>query len=259
LVEGNSIRATVRITGVAKNTVAKLLIDLGRACADYQFNTVRNLQKTTTVQVDEIWAFVGGKEKAKRQGADVHGDAWTYVAIDADSKLIINWLVGPRTAESAFDFMFDLADRLPNRVQLSSDGHNMYKDAVKAAFDGGVDYGMIIKVFGNSQWEPNGRYSPAVCTSCHSREISGNPEKSKISTSYVERQNLTMRMGMRRFTRLSNGFSKKIENHEHAVSLHFMYVNFCRKHETIKTTPAIAAGVTDHVWTIDEVVALLSN
>lgn len=258
LVEGNSIRATCRMTDTAKGTVLKLLVDLGRACEDYQRQTLANL-KTRLVQCDEIWSFVGCKQKnvpeEKRQRAGI-GDIWTWTALDADSKLIVSWFVGGRDAGFAEVFMNDVASRLANRVQLTTDGHKAYLAAVSGAFGTEIDYGMLVKVYGEAE-NPERRYSPAECKGTQKFVISGEPEMSKVSTSYVERQNLTMRMSMRRFTRLTNAFSKKVENHEAAVALHFMHYNFCRVHQTLRVTPAMAAGVTDHVWEIADLVGLL--
>lgn len=247
------------MTGAAKNTVVKLLCELGRACSEYQAEHLRNLN-SMVVQCDEIWSFVGCKQKRATPDklAEGQGDAWTWTAIDADSKLIITWHVGLRTGSDCRDFIDDLADRMTKRIQLSTDGFGTYKDAVRIAFGPNVDYGQVIKVYGEDM-DSEKRYSPAVCTSCKTTAVIGDPLESQISTSYVERQNLTMRMSMRRFTRLTNAFSKKLENRAHAVSLHFMHYNFCRKHQTLKTTPAVAAGVTDHVWSIAELVGLLSN
>src|ERR1039457_2993297 len=244
LIEGRSIRSTSRLTGVAINTVVKLAVDAGRACADYQDRTMRNL-KCDRMQVDEIWAFVYAKEKnvtpaiaAKRRA----GDAWTWTAIDADTKLVACWLVGDRSPEAARDFVEDLAGRLANRIQLTSDGLKLYVKAVDKAFGGDVDYAMLVKVYGIPN-DGEKRYSPAQCLGCESHTVTGNPDPKHISTSYVERQNLTMRMSMRRFTRLTNAFSKKMENHMHAVALYFMYYNFARVHQTLKCTPAMAAGL----------------
>jgi IS1 family transposase len=259
LVEGNSIRATVRMTGVAKNTVTKLLVDLGDACAAYQDETLRNLP-CERIECDEIWSFVYAKkrnvpeDKAEEFG---YGDVWTWVALDSDTKLVPTWLIGNRNAEDANAFMNDLARRMATRVQLSTDGYRPYLKAVRGAFRE-VDYGQIQKIYGSAN-AGAGRYSPAPCVGASAYPVSGNPDPAKISTSYVERQNLTMRMGMRRFTRLTNAFSKKVENLAAAVSLHFMYYNFGRPHTTLggKTTPAMAAGVADHVWTLEEIVGLL--
>lgn len=260
LVDGASIRAAGRITHTDKDTVLRILVEVGEFCSTYQHETLRNLN-TTVVEADEIWAFVGAKEANKtREG---QGDIWTWTAIDADSKLAISWLVGPRNGVSARAFMRDVASRLANRVQLSTDQLNWYRAAVEEAFGwNGTDYAMITKTFGNIADERGrGRYSPSsVVVEVEKVPVMGTPTISRVSTSYVERGNLTMRMNMRRFTRLTNGFSKKAENHAHAVSLHFMAYNFCRPHMTltkaangIKTTPAMVAGLTDHVWTYEEI------
>ncbi len=259
LVEGNSIRATVRMTGVAKNTVSKLLVDLGHACEAHQNSALHNLP-CKRLQVDEIWSFCHNKEKntaPEHEGILGYGDMWTFTAIDADTKLVPSWLVGERNAWWATAFMRDLANRLSNQVQLTTDGHRMYLQAVTEGFaDADVDYAMLVKLYeGDSEGQR--RYSPARCTGAEKHVIWGAPDPQHISTSYVERQNLTMRMSMRHFTRLTNAFSKKLENLECAVALHFMYYNFGRKHQTLKgRTPAMAAGVADHVWTIEEVVGL---
>jgi IS1 family transposase len=264
LVEGNSIRATVRMTGAAKNTVAKLLVELGYACSEYQDRVLRNLN-CQRVQCDEIWSFVGCKEKnvpEEKKGSGECGDVWTWTALDADTKLAVSWRVGGRDAETACDFMHDVADRLASRIQLTTDGHNCYLMAVEEAFGGAVDYAMLVKLYGEDS-KSEKRYSPPVCIAAKMTPVSGDPNPKHVSTSFVERQNLTMRMSIRRFTRLTNAFSKKIENHACAVSLHFMYYNFARPHKSLNkpypTTPAMAAGVTDHVWDISEIVALLSN
>lgn len=259
LVEGNSIRATVRMTGVAKNTIVKLLEDIGTACLNYQDKAFNNLT-CQRIQCDEIWSFVGAKAKnvpAEKQGEFGVGDVWTWVAIDADTKLVPCFHVGKRDAQAAYDFIQDLAARLANRVQLSTDGYKPYLEAVEAAFGIDIDYAMLVKLYGKPQEEI--RYSPAQCVGAEKRIISGNPEKHHVSTSFVERQNLTMRMSMRRFTRLTNGFSKKIENHIHALSLHYMYYNFCRIHQTLRSTPAMRAGVTKHLWEIEDIVNLLDT
>ncbi len=261
LCEGSSIRSIVRMTGVSKNTISKLLIDAGKACAAYHEANVRDL-KTTRVEVDEIWSFTYAKQKnvktAKAAPADA-GDTWTWTAIDADSKMIISYLVGGRDAEYAMWFMDDLRSRLANRVQLTSDGHKAYLEAVEAAFGADIDYAQLIKMYGNAPESFKGRYSPADCTGIKKRRIEGDPDKSLVSTSYVERSNLTMRMHMRRFTRLTNGFSKKIENHAHAVALHMMYYNFVRMHKTLRMTPAMAAGVSDTLWDMADIVKLVEN
>jgi IS1 family transposase len=259
LVEGNSIRATVRMTGASKNTIAKLLRELGAACSAYQDKVFRNL-KCQRIQVDEIWSFVGSKEKntSEEKKAEGWGDVWTWTAIDADSKLIPCWFVGTRDGSAAYHFIHDLAERLANRVQLTSDGHKAYLNAVEDAFGCNIDYAMLVKIYGNAPEGPEVRYSPAQCMGARKAVISGQPERKYISTSFAERQNLTMRMSMRRFTRLTNAFSKKLEQHENALALYFMYYNFCRIHQTLRVTPAMEAGVADHVWSLEEVIALLA-
>jgi IS1 family transposase len=249
LVEGSSMRSISRITGVSINTVTKLLEDAGNACAAYHDSTVRNVQ-SKDVQCDEIWSFCYAKDKnvatakAAPEGA---GDVWTWTAIDRDSKMILAFEVGDRSAETAREFMFNLVGRLANRVQLTTDGHGAYLKAVGDAFAADVDYAMLVKLYG----EPTGtkgherKYSPAECTGVKKEPIFGKPDPARISTSHVERQNLSMRMGMRRFTRLTNGFSKKLENHLHMLSLYFVHYNFVRMHKTLKMTPAMAAGVTN--------------
>jgi IS1 family transposase len=261
LVEGNSIRATVRMTGAAKNTVAKLLIELGAVCSAHQDQVMRNLP-CKRIQVDECWAFCYAKAKnvtpeiaAKNPFA---GDVWAWAAIDADSKLIPSWIIGPRDGVTARIFVGDLAGRLANRVQLTSDGLAAYLQAVERAFRGDVDYAQLVKVYGETS-EGQKRYSPAECIGCERKAIVGYPDPEHVSTSYIERANLTMRMGMRRFTRLTNAFSKKIENHTAAVALHMMHYNFVRIHQTLRTTPAMAAGVTTKLWEIADIVALLDQ
>jgi IS1 family transposase len=261
LVEGNSIRATVRMTGAAKNTVAKLLVELGEACAAYQDRVFHSLA-CKRVQVDECWAFCYAKQKnvtaeiaAKNPFA---GDVWTWAAIDADTKLIPSWIVGPRDGVTARIFVSDLAGRLADRIQLTSDGLNAYLNAVERAFRGDVDYAQLVKVYGDNS-EGQKRYSPPECISCERKAIVGYPDPGHVSTSFIERANLTMRMGMRRFTRLTNGFSKKIENHTAAIALHMMHYNFVRIHQTIRVTPAMAAGVTTKLWEIADIVALLDQ
>ncbi len=258
LVEGNSIRATVRMTGVAKNTVAKLLVDLGHACAEYQDEHLRNLP-CRRVQCDEIWSFVGAKQKnVPDTKVEEWGDVWTWTAIDADTKLVPCWMVGQRGYAAAKAFIGDLAERLSNRVQLTTDGHRPYLEAVEAAFGADIDYAQLIKVYGTSG-EAQTRYSPGQCVGTECKAVTGSPDAKHISTSFVERQNLTMRMSMRRFTRLTNAFSKKIENHMAAIALHFMYYNFARVHQTLRVTPAMEAGVAHHVWTVEEIVSLLEK
>jgi len=257
LVEGNSIRSTVRITGAAKNTVTKLLVDVGRACAEYQNKVFRNLS-CTCLQCDEIWSFCYSKEKntPKELRGNGRGDVWTWTAICADTKLVPAWLIGNRDVETGTIFMRDLASRLKRRVQITTDGLKVYLRAVENAFGAEVDFAQLIKIYGKSSDEEK-RYSPSEYIESIPTEITGRPDPKKISTSYAERQNLTMRMCMRRFTRLTNGFSKKIENHAHAVALHFMYYNFCRIHKSLRVTPAMEAGITDKVWNIEDIVGLL--
>lgn len=261
LVEGNSIRATCRMTGVAKGTVTKLLVDLGHACMAHHHATVRDLT-SERVQCDEIWAFCFSKQKnvpADKVGELGYGDVWTWTGIDADTKLIVSYYVGRREAEDAQAFMADLAQRLTSRVQLTTDGHGPYLKAVRENFGVDVDFAQLIKQYGREteqRYSPQ-RYSPPVCTGIDIRVRIGDPDPAEISTSYVERQNLTMRMGMRRFTRLTNAHSKKLENLMCAVALHFTYYNFVRVHSTLKTTPAVAAGVADHVWKLPELIGLL--
>ncbi len=260
LVEGNSIRATVRMSGVAKNTVTKLLVDLGTVCSIHMDHAMRDLT-LEHIQVDEIWAFVYAKQKnvpaEKREEA---GDVWTWVAMDSDTKLVPTYRIGGRDLSEASAFMTDLASRLNNRPQITSDGHAPYRLAVAGAFGNGVDYAQLIKVYGKDRSnKPERRYSPAICLEAVPHRVTGNPDPAHISTSHVERLNLTMRMSMRRYTRLTNAFSKKVENLTAAVSLHFMHYNFCRVHQTLGQTPAMAAGVSDHVWKLPELIALLED
>lgn len=259
LVEGNSIRATCRMTGVAKNTVTKLLVDLGTVCSVYQDRVIRDLP-CERVQCDEIWSFVYAKQKNvpvdKRGEA---GDVWTWVALDADTKLVPTYRIGGRGMQEAREFMEDLVKRLRHRVQLTTDGHAPYLTAVEGAFQGEVDYAQLVKIYGNDRSNEPERHSPAVRLGADARVVSGDPKGEHISTSYAERLNLTMRMSMRRSTRLTNAFCKKVENLTAAVSLHFMHYNFVRVHKTLGTTPAVTAGITDHVWKIDEMIALLDE
>jgi len=257
LVEGNSLRATTRICDVSINTVTKLLVELGSACADYQDLTLVNL-KCKRIQCDEIWSFCYAKAKnvpADKRGQFGYGDIWTWVAIDADTKLVPSFMVGNRDLRTARIFIDDLRDRLANRIQLTTDGLKVYLDAVEGAFGSDIDYGVLIKMYESTQEET--RYSPAVCVSAEAKVIQGKPDMRHVSTSYVERQNLTMRMQMRRFTRLTNGFSKKVENHAYHVALHYMHYNFCRIHKSLRVTPAMEAGVSDHVWTVEQLISLL--
>jgi IS1 family transposase len=258
LVEGMSIRSTVRITGAAKNTVTKLVVELGAACAEYMDKTLRGLP-CKRIQCDEIWSFCHSKEKnvpQEHKGELGYGDVYTWTALCADTKLITSFMVGKRDAEYGNAFMLDLATRLKNRVQLTTDGHKVYLNAVENAFGSEIDYAMLVKVYGKGTQEDERRYSPAVCTGAELVHVTGDPEVKHISTSYVERQNLTMRMSMRRFTRLTNGFSKKIENHYFATAMYFMYYNFGRIHQTLRVTPAMEAGVSNHVWSLEEIASL---
>jgi len=260
MVEGMSIRAITRMTGVSKNTVAKLLAEAGNACLDYQDRALQNLSCRRT-QADEIWSFVYSKQKnvpEEKRGQFGYGDVWTWTAIDADTKLIVSWYLGRRDADAAFQFMTDLASRLTNRVQLTTDGHHAYLSAVDAAFERQIDYAMLIKQYGTAP-EAEKRYSPPICLGAEPTEIRGRPDPEHISTSYVERQNLSMRMGMRRFTRLTNAFSKKLENHMHALSIYFMHYNFVRIHQTLRVTPAMEAGVTDRLWDLNDVVRIVDE
>lgn len=261
LVEGQSMRATVRITGVAKQTVANLLVDLGIACAKYHHANVKGL-KTTRVEADEQWSFVYAKAKnvpEEHVGEWGYGDVWVWKALDADSKLIINWLVGPRDAQSANAFIADMATRLTNRVMITTDGHRPYIEAIESEFGSAVDFAQIVKQYGNNvpSEASHHRYSPGHCTGIQKNAITGNPDMSLASTSYIERANLTTRMTNRRFTRLTNAFSKKVENHEAMLAIHFMHYNFCRIHQTLRVTPAMEAGLSAHPWDIAELVALL--
>lgn len=261
LVEGNSMRATSRIADVSINTVTKLLIDVGTACREFQDEAIHNI-KSKRVQCDEIWSFCYSKEKnvaPEDKGILGHGDAYTWTAIDADTKLAISWLVGHRDVECAEAFVADLASRLDDRIQLTTDGYGVYVNAIEKAFGGAVDYAMLVKVYEGMGTMEQRRYSPSRFVSADKRRINGSPDMSDVSTSYVERQNLTMRMGMRRFTRLTNGFSKKIENLAHAVALHFMFYNFGRIHKTLRVTPAMEAGIAGHVWTLEEIASLVKD
>jgi len=257
LVEGCSVRSTSRMTGVAKGTILRLLAEVGTACAEYQDRTICNVS-ASRIQVDEIWNFCYCKQKnltveiADRQ---IAGDVWTFTAIDADTKLVLSWLVGRRDAGCATQFLQDISERLSNRVQLTTDGHKMYLEAVPEAFGQEIDFAQLVKVYGN---DPEGqkRYSPAQCLGTKRQSVSGDPDPAFVSTSYVERQNLNMRMQMRRFTRLTNAFSKKIDNLVHSVALFHMHYNFARVHQTLRVTPAMQAGISSHVWSIQEIVSL---
>jgi IS1 family transposase len=259
LCEGSSMRSITRVADASLNTVTKLLIDAGKACAAYHDEHVRNV-KATRIQCDEIWAFCYAKQKnveTAKAAPEYAGDVWTWTAMEASHKMIISYLVGGRDGEYALSLMDDLQSRLANRVQLTTDGHKAYLEAVEDAFGGDIDYAQLIRLYGDVPETSKGHYSPAECTGAEKRKITGNPERKHISTSYVERQNLTIRMHMRRFTRLTNGFSKKVVNHAYAVALHVMFYNFVRMHKTLRMTPAMAAGVTDRLWDIKNIVALI--
>lgn len=257
LVEGNSLRATARMADVSRNTVDKLIQDVGSACLKYQDEHLRNLP-CERIQCDEIWSFVYSKDKnvpADKRDQFSYGDVWTWTAIDAETKLVPCWHVDNRGYRAAKLFVDDLKSRLTSRVQLTTDGHRAYLQAVEDAFGADIDYAMLIKIYGADP-EPEVRYSPAKCIDTETRVVTGDPNINHVSTSYVERQNLTMRMSMRRFTRLTNAFSKKVENHMHAISLHFVYYNFGRIHQSLRVTPAMEAGISDHVWSLEEIAAL---
>lgn len=256
LTEGTSMRSATRLVDVSINTVTKLLVDVGAACDLYQHETLRNLP-CKRIECDEIWSFVGAKaaniEPWERNSE--RGDVWTWVAIDPDSKLVPSWLVGRRNTRTATIFMKDVASRLASRVQLTTDGHRPYLNAVEEAFGSEIDYSTLTKLYASAP-EAERRYSPPVCTGAHKETVTGFPDASKASTSHVERQNLSMRMGMRRFTRLTNGFSKKVQNHAYAVAIYYMHYNFGRIHKTLRVTPAMQAGIADHVWTLEEIAKL---
>lgn len=260
MVEGASIRAISRITGASKNTIVKLLEDAGEAFSDYQDRTLRGLN-CRRIQCDEIWAFVYAKKKnvpgakAAPEGA---GDAWTWMALDADSKLIVSYFVGKRDVGAAHCFMQDVADRLAHRVQLTTDAHKAYLDAIEDAFGGDIDYAKLVKLYGDTA-AGAGRYSPGVCVGAKKERMMGNPDEAHISTSYVERANLTLRMGNRRFTRLTNAFSKKAANHAHSVAIHTMHYNFVRLHQTLRCSPAMAAGVSKNLWELSDMVKVLED
>lgn len=259
LCEGSSMRSISRVVDCSINTVTRELVVAGNACAEFHDRTVRNV-KSKRVQCDEIWSFVGMKEKAAKKKAEREagvGDVWTWTGIDADHKLILSWLVGGRGAGAAYEFMNDLQSRLAHRVQLTTDGHKAYLDAVDSTFGIGVDYAMLVKIYGPDPKEDERRYSPGICIGCEPNVICGHPDPEHISTSYVERQNLNLRMGMRRFTRLTNAFSKKFENHCHMVALYSVWHNFCRMHMTLKMTPALAAGVTDRLWSVHDLIEVI--
>ncbi len=260
MVEGMSIRSITRLTGASKNTVVKLLRDAGCACASYQDRTLRNLP-CKRLQLDEIWSFVYAKQKnvpTAKAAPEQAGDVWTWTAICADTKVVPSWLVGSRDAEHANAFVSDLADRLASRVQLTSDGHKPYLEAIEGALGADVDYAMLVKVYGAPP-EGEKRYSPAECVGCHRHKITGNPDPDHVSTSYAERNNLNIRMGNRRFTRLTNAFAKKVENHMHALAIYFMHYNFVRIHQTTRVTPAMAAGVSQTLWSVEDIVRVVDQ
>ncbi len=260
MAEGVSLRAMTRLTGISRTTLLKLMADAGQAFSEYQDRTLVNLS-CKRIQVDEIWAFVYAKQKnvpTAKNAPPNAGDAWTWTAIDADTKLVPSWLIADRSGASALVFMDDLAKRLANRVQLTSDGHKAYLEAVEGAFGGDIDFAQLVKIYGPSG-EGEKRYSPAECNGAIKHRVEGNPDPKHVSTSYAERQNLNMRMGMRRFTRLTNGFSKKLENHIHAVAIYFMHYNFVRIHQALKITPAMAAGVTGKLWEMSDMVKVLED
>lgn len=259
LCEGSSMRSVERITGCSINTVSKLLIDAGKACATFHDEQVRNVP-SKRIQCDEIWSFTYAKAKnvaGAKAAPDQAGDLWTWTALDADTKLIVSHFVGGRDSECAMMFMDDVAKRLANRVQITTDGHRAYLEAVEGAFGCDVDYAQLVKMYGDASEASKGRYSPAECTGAKKVRIEGEPDRAHVSTSYVERQNLTMRMHMRRFTRLTNAFSKKFENHAHMVALYAVWYNFCRIHKSLRVSPAMAAGVADRLWSMEDVATMV--
>jgi IS1 family transposase len=260
LCEGSSMRSISRVADVSINTVSKILVEAGEACLILHDETVRNV-KASRIQCDEIWSFCHAKQKnvaAAKAAPEGAGDVWTWTAIDADSKLIVSYYVGDRSGQSAMCLMDDLQARLANRVQLTTDGHKAYLEAVEGAFGGDVDFAQLVKLYGPTITAP-GRYSPAECIGAKKLAVEGSPDIKHVSTSYVERQNLTMRMSMRRFTRLTNAFSKKLDNHIHALALYFVFYNFTRIHKTLRMSPAMAAGVTDRLWSLDDVIAKIDQ
>ena len=261
LCEGVSMRSVLRLADVSINTVSKLLVDAGRLCAALHDDQVRGA-KARRVKVDEIWSFTYAKQKnvtSAKRASNGAGDTWTWTGIDADSKLIVSWLVGPRDAGSAFTFIDDLKARLSGRPQVTSDGLKLYVDAIEDVFGQDVDYAQIVKLYGQPSETEARRYSPAKCIGCLSKAVTGDPDPNHVSTSYAERQNLTMRMHMRRFTRLTNSFSKKLENHIHMIALYAVFYNFTKIHKTLRVTPAMAAGLTDRVWDMADIVRLLEE
>ena len=262
LCEGSSMRSISRVADVSINTVSKLLVEAGEACLALHDDTVRNVP-ASRIQCDEIWSFCYAKAKnvaTAKSAPDGAGDVWTWTAIDADTKLMVSYFVGDRSGESAMILMDDLRSRLSNRVQLTTDGHKAYLEAVEGAFGGDVDYAQLVKIYGSQGGNsPEKRYSPAECNGIRKHRVEGNPDIAHVSTSHVERMNLSIRMQNRRFTRLTNGFSKKLDNHIHALALYFAFYNFCRIHKTLKVTPAMAAGITDRLWSLDDIIAKIDE
>ena len=259
LCEGSSMRSISRVVDVSINTVSKILVEAGEACLALHDETVRDV-KASRIQCDEIWSFCYAKERnlpVAKAATDGAGDVWTWTAIDADTKLIVSYFVGDRSGQSAIALMDDLCSRLRNRVQLTTDGHRAYLEAVEGAFGGDMDYAQLVKLYGEVPQSFKGRYSPAECLGAKKHRVEGKPDMAHVSTSYVERQNLTMRMSMRRFTRLTNAFSKKLDNHIHALALYFAFYNFCRVHKSLRVSPAMAAGVSDRLWSMEDIVALI--
>ena len=260
LAEGNSVRATSRLCGVAFNTVLKIIPDLGAACAAYQDEAFRNLP-CRRLQLDEIWSFCKTKQrnvKPEDKGKG-WGDVWTWIALDADTRLIPAWHVGKREFSDAATFVNDLASRLSHRVQLTTDGHNAYLSAIENAFGDSIDYAMLVKLYGPEKNDAQSRYSPPACIGTRKTTVTGKPDAAHVSTSYIESQNLTLRMHNRRFTRLTNAYSRKLENHRHSIAISFMWHNYCKIHSSLRVTPAMQAGITDHVWEPEEVIALTNR
>lgn len=259
LVEGNSLRSISRIADIAFNTVLKFVPTIGQACERFHYENVRNVT-SKRVQCDEIWSFVYSKQKNVPEGMESKaGDVWTWIGMDADSKLVISWFVGSRDANSAYDFMQDIGARLANRVQLTTDGHGAYLSAVEEVFGAAIDYAQLVKIYGSDSGKAEKKYSPAECIGAKKVGVTGHPDPKHVSTSFIERQNLTLRMGSRRFTRLTNAFSKKIDNHCYAIALHYVYYNFCRIHKTLRVTPAMEAGLTKKLWDVEDIVKLIDN
>lgn len=261
LVEGVSIRGTVRVTGIAKNTIVKLLAELGEACIEHHDRTVRNLKKTVVLEADEVWSFVSAKDKnvpAEKRNDPNYGSIWTWTCIDADNKLFVSYAVGSRDAETCDAFMEDVAQRVPGRPQLTSDGLNLYVSAVEKAFGGRAHFAQLVKEYRENR-STEARYSPAECVGCKKTVVVGKPDPARVSTSYVERTNLGIRTNVKRYARLTNAHSKKALNHLYAFAIHVAFYNWCRRHETIRCTPAMAAGISDHVWTVEELVGLLEE